>query len=116
MTTLGIDYTFGIGSGLYLVLEHMLREASDTAFGWDEDAHVSACLLSYPLGLFDALSAIAYYHWELDEYSQYLSWQRTYDNLVINASAFRYPDQVEADSQAQQQAGYGGQLTLIYYH
>jgi hypothetical protein len=113
MATVGIDYTFGIGNGLYLVLEHMLTAASEEPLGWDEDAQVSAYMLSYPVGLFDSFSAIGFYNWELEEYSQHLSWQRAYDNLVIDASLFRYP---EVDGAEQQQAGYGGQLMLIYYH
>lgn len=116
MATVGIDYTFGIGNGLYLVLEHMLTGASKEPFGWDEDAQVSAYMLSYPIGIFDSVSAIGFYNWELEEYSQHLSWQRAYDNLVIDASLFRYPDLNEAESQTQQRAGYGGQLMLIYYH
>jgi len=113
MATVGIDYTFGIGNGLYLVLEHMLTGASEEPFGWNEDAHVSAYMLSYPIGLFDSISAIGFYNWELEEYSQHLSWQRAYDNLVIDVSLFRYPEIGGAD---QRQAGYGGQLMLIYYH
>ncbi len=117
LSTLGLDYTFGIGNGVYAVAEHFTRASSDDAFGWDDDAHVSAFSLSYPIGLFDNFQAIGYYSWEQEEYSQYLSWQRAYDNLMINASAFRYPD--NGSSELQQSTfgrGYGGQLMLIYYH
>ena len=116
MTTLGLDYTFGIGNGLFIVLEHMATGASEKAFGFAEDAHISACLLSYPIGLFDSVSSISFYNWELEEFSQHISWQRAYDNLVIDASLFRYPDPDDAEAHAGQQTGSGGQLMLIYYH
>jgi len=113
MTAIGMDYTFGIGNGLYLVCEHFATALSDDTFGWNEDMHVSAVSLSYPVGLFDNLMAIGYYSWDREEYSQHLSWQRTYDNLVINASLFRYP---EPDNENIARSGYGGQLMLVYYH
>lgn len=118
MTTLGMDYTFGIGNGLYTVVEHLTTVLSHDAAGWDDDTHVSAISLSYPFGLFDNLMAIGYYDWEKKEYSQYLSWQRTYDNLTINASLFRYPDGQDTNDMTQSlaRAGYGGQVMLMYYH
>jgi hypothetical protein len=116
LNTVGIDYTFGVGNDLYLVLEHMFSGASDTLFGWDEEAQVSAYMLSYPVGLFDSVSAIGFYDWERKEYSQHLSWQRTYDSLTIDVSVFRSPERDDMESQTGQQAGYGGQFMLIYYH
>jgi hypothetical protein len=119
MTTLGLDYTFGIGNGLYVAVEHLMTTSSDEPFGWDEDAHVSAFLLSYPLGLFDTLTAIGYYDWDQQEYSQHLSWQRAYDNLVISVSLFRYPESKANIAERQQTtfgAGYGGQLMIVYNH
>lgn len=119
MTTLGADYTFNVGNGLHVVLEHLATAASTDAFGWDEDAHTSAFSLSYPYGLFDNFSAIGYYSWEQEEYWQHLSWQRTYDTWNINISLFSYPDS-ETDVPNVQQtrlgSGYGAQIMLTYYH
>ena len=119
MTTLGLDYTFGIGNGLYVVAEHLMTASSDEPFGWDQDAHVSAVSVNYPIGLFDSVTAIGYYAWDQEEFSQYLSWQRTYDNWVINVSVFHYPESKE-DHVGQQQnafgAGYGGQIIIAYHH
>lgn len=117
LSTIGMDYTFGIGNGLYTVVEHFSTVLSNDAFGWDDDVHLSAFSLSYPVGLFDNLRVIGYYFWEQEESSQYLSWQRTYDNLVINVSLFRYPDNKNSESQQNTfGSGYGGQFMLIYYH
>lgn len=119
MLTLGSDYTIDRGNGLYVVAEHLASAASEEAAGWDEDRHVSALSLSYPLGLLDSLRGISYYDWEREKFSLYLSWQRMYDRWQLDVSVFHYP---EADSNAvdgNQQlsgSGSGGQFMLIYYH
>lgn len=119
MLTLGADYTFGIGSGLYVLAEHMTTAVSEEALQWDEDFQVSAFLVSYTLGFFDSLSAIGYYSWDLKKYGQYLGWQRTYDNLIFQVSAFHYPQSsggALGSNQTALGAGYGGQLMIIYNH
>jgi hypothetical protein len=119
MVTLGMDYTLGIGSGLHLLGEHMVTAVSEDPFQWDEDAQVSAISLSYTLGFFDSLTAFGYYSWDLRKYYQYLSWQRTYDDFIIQLSGFHYPESSGDDGRMAQSAlgaGYGGQLMVIYNH
>jgi hypothetical protein len=65
------------------------------------------------------LTASGYYDWDQQEYSQHLSWQRAYDNLVISVSLFRYPESKANIAERQQTtfgAGYGGQLMIVYNH
>jgi hypothetical protein len=119
MITLGADYTFGIGSGLHLLAEHMTTAVSEEVFQWDEDFQASAFSLSYSLGFFDSLSAIGYYSWDFNAYGQYLAWQRTYDDLIFQLSGFHYPQSSEGalgGNQTTLGAGYGGQLMVIYNH
>jgi hypothetical protein len=74
-------------------------------------------MLSYTLGFFDSLSAIGTYSWDLRKYGQYVSWQRTYDSMVFQLSAFHYPQSsggALGDSQIALGAGYGSQLMVIY--
>ena len=117
MATIGLDYTFGIGSGLYLLCEHMGTAASAEVAGWDEEMHVSAFLLNYPLGFMDNLSAIGYYTWDQQKYGQYLNWQRTYDMLVFSLGVFYYPEYRATNMVANQLAsygGYGGEIMVIF--
>lgn len=119
MTTIGMDYTLGIGSGLHILGEHMVTAVSDAPFQWDEDFHVSAFSLSYSIGFFDSVSAIGYYTWDSKDYYQYLGWQRTYDNFIIQLSGFHYPESSGTDggiSKSAMGAGYGGRLMVIYNH
>ena len=130
--TLGMDYTFGVGNGLYVLGEHMAALSLNNPFAgnikpqipvalqeWDENQHTSAFYLNYPLGYFDTLMAIGYYSWDKQRYYQYLSWQRTYDNLILNFSLFKYPQDKRNDisnSQTTFGSGYGGQIMIIFNH
>lgn len=118
--SVGADYTFDIGTGLYLLIEHMATTATEKLFNWENDYHISAFQLSYSLGILDSISAIGYYSWEQHKFSQYIGWTRTYDNFIINVSLFNYP---EADidsnigvSQGTITGGRGIQIMVIFNH
>jgi hypothetical protein len=67
--------------------------------------------------LFDTLTAIGYYLWDKAEYSLFLSWQRSYDNLSFTVSLFNFPEsEVAEEIREISAAGYGGQLMIIFYH
>ena len=118
MTTVGLDYTFGIGNGLHVLGEHMATVMSDTPFGWDDDQYVSAVSLSYLVGYFDSVSSIIYYSWEQQKQYLYLGWQRTYDSIILNFSLFDYQEADTHYSQGQNAflSSYGARIMLIYNH
>ncbi len=129
MLTLGLDYTFGIGNGLYTLFEHKVNcydlaentldnnsnELSGFFLPTNNNVQMSAVMLNYPLTFFDNLMLIEFYSWETKDFYQYLGWQRTYDSLIVNVSAFNYPESplMGANSFG---AGYGVQLMFIYNH
>ncbi|MDO9547652.1 MAG: hypothetical protein Q7J65_01630 [Candidatus Marinimicrobia bacterium] len=115
MLTLGTDYTFGIGNGLYVLAEHMINQLGNELMSSEQDAQLSACMLNYPLGMFDNLSLMAFYSWETDDFIQYASWQRAYDKIVINLALFHFPD-TQFSIINTVSGGYGAQLMLIYNH
>jgi len=119
MVTLGADYTFGIGNGVHILVEHMATLLSRKVTGNQQDAQFSAVSLDYPLGIFDTIMALGYYSWEDSKFYQYLSWQRTYDNFILNLSLFHYPDSGVNLGQSDPHlpvTGYGAQLMLIFNH
>ncbi|MFC1683163.1 hypothetical protein ACFL0G_03040 [Candidatus Zixiibacteriota bacterium] len=119
MSTLGIDYTFGIGNGLYALCEHMATVLSDGLLLWEEDYQVTAYSLNYPIGLFDNISAIGFYFWDDREYSQHIAWQRTWDNWILNLSLFHYPESLDSalmDPVDLPVTGYGAQVLVVYNH
>lgn len=128
LVTTGMDYTFDIGNGLHILGEHMVPVLSDDIMTWDEKTHFTAFSANYPFGYFDALTAIGYYAWDHKEYSQYVSWQRSYDHVIINLSLFKYPDTnlgaslvtsglTTSGLQTQNlERGSGGQILVILNH
>lgn len=117
--SIGADYTFDIGSGLYLLTEHMTTAVSEKMLKWQNDYHVSAFQVRYSLSIMDSITAIGYYSWEDDKFSQYVSWMRTYDNFIFNVSLFNYPETyLDLSGQTQNViiGGRGVQIMVIYNH
>lgn len=113
MVTIGMDYTFGLGNGLYLMGEHLYTKINFDGPGQSEIPQYSALMVAYPITLFDNFNALFYYSWESRELSQFLGWQRTYDHFLINLNLFHFPT-ISGDQQTLQ--GYGFEFKLIFNH
>jgi len=115
---MGTDYTFGVGSGLHVLIEHMWSRVTTKEPMLDPgiDTDVSAFMLGYPVGYLDYIQAIGYYDWENEEYCQFASWQRTWDNLAVNLSLFHNPELTATGLATAMTAGTGGQIILMYNH
>lgn len=116
---IGIDYTFGIGNGLYMVYEQILAAYSERPFSFDNTSSFSLISLSYPVGLFDNLSGIVYYDWQNNKSYNFLNWQHSYNNLSVYFMAFWNPDNYFIPAQQTDQnlmAGKGAQIMLVYNH
>lgn len=119
MITIGMDYTLGLGNGLYVVLEHMTTAISEEVLGWDEDGNISAVSLNYPIGIMDNITAIGYYSWDQKGYYQYLRWLRTYDTLALSLSLSYYPEITGNEyglNQGINKGGYGAGFMIIFNH
>jgi len=113
----GVDYTFGLGSGLGVTAEHMLAGGAVEPFGRGTDAQFSAVMLSFPFGLVDNLRGMVYYDWNHESPYSYLGWQRTLDNWIFSVGAFWNPDKpVAAGRPVAGAAGKGVRLDVVYNH
>lgn len=116
---LGMDYTFGWGNGLYALFEHVTVALSKDAQGWDEDQSMSAFMLDYPINVIDTVKIYGVFEWETKRSGCYLNWQRTYDNFVVSAGLFDYPETTPSQSGFSSRtvnSGTGGEIILIYNH
>jgi hypothetical protein len=119
MATLGMDYTFPAGNGVHVLLEHRVTVLSGHFREKEAGFDMSAFLASYPVGMMDHLTAIGTYSRDTSGYGQYLSWDRTYDHVVIRASLFSYPELETVFGSLEYVGtvrGDGAGLTVIFNH
>jgi hypothetical protein len=115
----GIDYTFPAGNGLYAAFEQLLATYDEKPFSFSNKTSFSMMTLSYPIGLFDKLSAIVYYNWTGNNVYSFLNWQRQFDNVMLYLMAYWNPESFRLPAQTSSQnifAGKGIQLMFVFNH
>lgn len=116
---LGLDYTFGIGNGLYGIFEQLIYSADEKAFGFQNTSTFSLLSLSYPVGLFDNLSAIIYYNWSDNSIYNFINWQRDFNHFTMYVMAYWNPKDYYIPLQGAAEnlyAGKGMQVMLVLNH
>lgn len=119
LINLGLDYTFGIGSGLNVVAEQLLIAFDEKPFEFKNTTTLTAVSASYPVAMFDNISAIFYYDWSGEKLYNTLQWSHNFSTITLNLLAFWNP----TDSQLPQQqftenlfGGKGIQLLVVFNH
>lgn len=115
MFTIGADYTFDTGNGLYFLAEHFASTLSKAFLPFDNDYYATSFMFSYPLGILDNIRAIGFYTHNDNNYYQFLDWQRTYDEIVFDLNLFYYPES-QSNNLNMQTRGYGARIMIIYNH
>lgn len=116
---LGIDYTFGIGNGLYLIFEQLLISYDEKAFSFENATTFSLLSLSYPLGLFSNIQGIVYYDWDNSNLYNFINLQRDFRQFSIYLMAYWNPEYYRIPTQETEQnlyAGRGIQLMFVLNH
>ncbi|MCD6180216.1 MAG: hypothetical protein J7K39_09975 [Bacteroidales bacterium] len=119
MITLGADYTFGIGNGLYLALEYFTAANDTKAFEFKDPIHFLATSINYPVGLFDNVNAIFYYDSANNTVYNFFNWQKKLNSISINIMAYWNPISSTLPTAGGTNNLYGGkgiQLMLVFNH
>jgi hypothetical protein len=115
---LGADYTFGIGNGLGMTVEYFRYHLGDRIFTKGNTLNLVGSLFTYPVSVFDNLSAMVFYVPRAKLVYNYISWSRTYDNWSFYAIGFWNPANYQlVTSQSQGKnlfAGKGIQLIVNF--
>lgn len=114
--TLGGDYTFDIGNGLNLVVEHMIytNEIKEIT---NPRGSFTAISVSYPLNILDNLSGIFYYDMKNKQGYYVVNYQRRYDEIIIHVTGYASPETYLLPQRETGEvlfAGRGIQITFIY--
>lgn len=117
--TVGADYTFGLGNGLHIAVEHLLISMDQRPFEIDNDHYFTAALVSYPIGIFDNISGIVYYDWTGNNIYNFINWQRQFNRVTMYLMAFLNPDTLQLPQQTeagQLFSGKGVQFMFVFNH
>jgi len=117
MTTIGADFTIPEGNGIYIMAEHMNTSVANSFWHTDQNRQLSAMMITYSFDVFNNIMLQEYYEWHNKNLYQYLQFQRTYDNFIINFALFHYPENggnLFLNDKNYLLAGYGLQLMLIF--
>ncbi len=115
----GMDYTFGMGNGLNVIVEQLLASYDQGVFTFSSANSLTGTTLSYPIGLFSNLSAVLYYDWTNKNIYSLVNFQRDYKKLTLYVMAFSNPSNgrtIQQNDLVNPLAGRGIQLMLVYNH
>jgi hypothetical protein len=115
--TVGTDYTFAVGNGPSVVLEHMLISYDKSAFEFDDPQQLTAISSSYPINFFDQVSAVFFYDWEANNMLSYLNYQRDLKNFTLYTMLYLNPsDQgdIQLNNSTNLFSGKGIQVMMVY--
>lgn len=117
--TIGSDYTFGIGAGLGVTLEHMLYSSDKSAFEFANTSNNTGLSLMYPIGMFDNIQAIIYYNWEQQQLYNFINWYRSFDRTTFYIMGYWNPEDASlpsANATENLYSGKGIQLMFVFNH
>lgn len=116
---LGVDYTFGVGNGLYVVFEQLLFSLDEEAFAFSNTTSFSILSMTYPVSIFDNLSAIVYFDWTNKNVYRFVNWQRQFDRTTLFVMGYWNPKNTQLPTQNSTQnlySGVGIQVLFVFNH
>ncbi len=118
--TFGLDYTFGVGSGLRVALEQFWYDISEKMIESGESLNFTALYFNYPISIIDNLTYMFYYDWTNNGFYNFVNWGMTWDKLGLYIIGYWNPDtfQVYQNVRGDQSlfAGKGFQVLFVFNH
>ncbi len=115
----GVDYTFGVGNGLYAAFEQLVISQDAEPFAFTDPGAFSGLSVSYPVGLFDKFSMIIYCNWSEGNLYNFLQWQKQFNKTALYLMAYWNPESLALPAQTEASgifAGRGIQFMFVYNH
>jgi hypothetical protein len=114
--TLGIDYTFSLGNGLYAALEFFRYSSAGEIFNAGVNQTFSSFTVNYPVGI-NKIGSIIYYNWTDKSWYRFINLQRQSDNwtyylfLFWNPAKFAIYNNISANNMF---SGEGIQFMVVF--
>jgi len=114
--TLGMDYTFSLGNGLYMATEFFRYSNANKIFEPGVNKTFSTLTVNYPMGT-NKLAGIIYYNWTDRSWYRFINLQRQSDNWTFYLFLFWNPDRIAIYNTGVENnmfAGKGIQLMAVF--
>ena len=115
----GMDYTFGLGNGLNVSYEQLITSYDETPFAFSSPSTLSLLTVSYPIGMFDNLSAVVYYDWTNKNFYSFLNWKRDFEKVTLFIMGYWNTTSNSVSAENQLTGGFSGkglQILLLFNH
>ena len=89
--TLGIDYTFSVGNGLYMASEFFRYSTANEVLNSGINMTFSSLTVNYPVGI-NKIGSIIYYNWNDKSWYRFINLQRQSDNWTYYLFLFWNPE------------------------
>jgi hypothetical protein len=116
---IGMDYTFGIGNGMNVILEHLTVALDNQFLGMENTSNVTAAMASYPLSFFDNISGVFLYNWTAGNFTFNINYNHQFEKISAYLMVYYNPSAVSGIQQndlVNQFSGSGIRLMIVYNH
>ncbi len=116
---LGMDYTFGLGTGLNLMTEFFTFVYSEHALTGGEKISFSALSANYQFNIFTGISGILFYDWTNKDLYNFINWSWQFDRWTFYLMGFWNPQRFniyQGLEGTNLYAGKGLQLMIVFNH
>ena len=115
----GTDYTFGIGNGVNVVLEHLAIASDDSFLGVKNTSNITAASINYPLGFFDNIGSVFLYNWTAKNFTFNINYNHQFAKISTFVMAYYNPSTLSGIQQndlVSQFLGPGIRVMIVYNH
>lgn len=119
MLNAGMDYTFGIGSGLNVMTEGFAYMQGEQAFGADENLAFGLLSATYPVSIIHSVNAMVFYDFTNNNLYRFINWTMAYDRWSFFIMGFWNPETYSlynVDPRTSLYGGWGFQLMAVFNH
>ncbi len=119
LLNVGMDYTFGLGNGLNLLVEQLVFAYDEEAFALANPTTLTAATLRYPLSFNDNLSSVIFYDWTSESLFTFLNYSHQFKVFSLNLITYWNPNNTQLIQQNEGANNFGGkgvQVLLIFNH
>lgn len=115
----GTDYTFGVGNGLNVIVEHLFTASDQTVLGFENTANITGATISYPIGFFDNLSSVYLYNWTSKDVILNFIYNHEFEHISGYFMAYYNPSSTigfQQNELVNQFSGPGIRIMIVYNH